>query len=376
VLPNLAAIGAQRYVLGLYRQLCAAGFSCEILLQTPQGEFIAELPREAWRSFQYKLFRQIRILRTVESIARLAWLLRSDQFDQVFSVTPFHNRLICLFRFLRIIRSRVVIEEHGFPPLYISRRDGMTLVEVIFYRYTFWLYRSADVIRVISVGIREFYSSKMLRQNVRLFPNLIDLARVRTLGAQAPSVSFKPENVNLVSFGRLSRQKNVPFLLRSVAEIAQTLPIRLWIIGDGDQRETLEKLAADLGIADRVQFLGFLENPYSVIRQAQMFLLTSDWEGAPQVIVEAMALGVPVAARDCQTGPAEMIGPNSERGWLVPFGVSESEFGNAVKLALANSSERLERATRACAFVDETYDLDRRATEQLALFFGAPSLTP
>lgn len=370
VLPNLSAIGAQRYVIGLSRQLEAKGFTCEFLVQSPQGEFFRELAPDKVRTFQYRRLTGVPVLRTGECVLRLGQMLRSGGYDHVFAVTPFLNRMICLLKALRLFDGRVVIEEHGFPPLYIRREDGMGWFEVQFYGNTFGLYRCASAIRVISVGILDYYQTKGLAANVRLFPNLIDLRRVQNLGAEPPVVTLAPSSFHVACFGRLTVQKNVAFLLSSMALLMSSMDVHLSIIGDGDQRRPLERLADDLGITDRVTFMGYLDNPYPVLRQASVLALTSRWEGSPQVLVEAMALGVAVVARDCQTGPSEIVGANSERGWLVPAEATEATFAEAVREALVDSPRRNARTTAAAAFVELTYDLHTRVGEQIDTFFG------
>ena len=95
--------------------------------------------------------------------------------------------------------------------------------------------------------------------------------------------------------------------------------LELHILGDGELRESLARLAGELGIADRVTFLGFQRDPFRHMRKADIFVLSSLWEGFGNVLVEAMAMGAPVVSTDCPHGPGEII-KDGETGLLVPPG--------------------------------------------------------
>jgi glycosyltransferase involved in cell wall biosynthesis len=374
VLPNLFAIGAQRYVLGICKMLEARGFECDFLLQDPSGQFLREVPAAKVVPFAHRFLSRIRYVRTVESMSRLAATLRRGNYDIIFSVTPFLNRVLCALKAAGAFSSRLVIEEHGYPPLYLTVEDGMSKAEVMFYRNTFGLYRKADAIRVISDGIREFYTSVGLETNVILFPNLIDLPRIDRLGREDPTTRLSDRTRNVVYFGRLGLQKNVAFLIESIGHLRRTVDAHLWIIGDGDQRQSLEQTAQRLGLAAHITFLGYQENPYPLLKQGDVFALTSVWEGSPQVIVEAMTLGVPVVSVDCLTGPSEMLGKKSERGWLVPRAADPAGFAASLADALERKEETHRRAEAAKKFATNTYDLQTRIDEYIDVFFqGVPS---
>jgi glycosyltransferase involved in cell wall biosynthesis len=250
----------------------------------------------------------------------------------------------------------------------------MSKAEVMFYRNTFRLYHQADAIRVISEGIHDFYASVGLKANVILFPNLVDLQRIDHLGREEPTVRFGGCPHNVVCFGRLGMQKNVGFLIESIGHLRRTLDAHLWIIGDGDQRQFLEQTSERLGLAAHITFLGYQENPYPLLKQGDVFALTSVWEGSPQVIVEAMILGVPVVSVDCLTGPNEMLGKYSERGWLVPHPNDSMRFATVLKKALVQKEESQRRAAAAAKFAIDTYDLQARIDEYIDVFFRGTSI--
>ena len=373
VLPDLFAIGAQRYVLGLTNLLKQRGYVCTFLLQNPAGKFLEDVPAQERITFQYQWLGKFRVIRTIESIIRLCLLLRHGNYGIILCVSPFLNRVVCLLKCLHLIPGDVLIEEHGYPPLYLTTDDGLKNIEVFFYRHTFWLYRWATKIRVISKGIRDFYWNDLrIRNNVILFPNLIDLERLNRLRHEPAAAILSTASPAIIYFGRLSLQKNVSFLIDCFARLLRTTDASLWIIGEGDQREILQVRVKQLKLESHIRFLGYVDNPYPILAQGNAMALTSHWEGSPQVLVEAMALDLPIVSVDCRTGPAEMIGENSERGWLSPSGDYDA-FTENLKNAIERRDETRRKAALAKAFAEREYDVVRRIDEYITVFFKRTS---
>ncbi|MDA8194713.1 MAG: glycosyltransferase [Thermaerobacter sp.] len=121
--------------------------------------------------------------------------------------------------------------------------------------------------------------------------------------------------------GRLAnRQKRVDLLLASLSRLAPAW--HLTVVGEGPDRAMLQHVAQTLGIAERVTWTGWQTNPWALTASLSALVLTSDYEGFPMVLLEALARGVPVVATDCATGPRDIVRPG-ENGWLVPPGHAE-----------------------------------------------------
>lgn len=123
----------------------------------------------------------------------------------------------------------------------------------------------------------------------------------------------------ILGVGELSGRKDYATLVNAFAIVRKEMPCRLLILGEGRQRENLERLAAELGVAADVRLPGFSTNPYAYMRRAGAFVHTSRWEGMPVVLIEALALGVPVVATDCPSGPRELL-QDGRVAPLVPVG--------------------------------------------------------
>lgn len=155
-----------------------------------------------------------------------------------------------------------------------------------------------------------------------VLPNVIDIDAIRAR-ARAPGASSSPcQAPYIVSVARLDElQKDHRTLLRAYAQLLREEPVRedLVIAGDGAFRQELEALAASLGIAARVHFVGHVDNPHGLISGARVFVLSSRNEGLPMGMLEALAHGKPVVATDCPTGPSDVL-DHGRAGMLVPIG--------------------------------------------------------
>jgi glycosyltransferase involved in cell wall biosynthesis len=127
----------------------------------------------------------------------------------------------------------------------------------------------------------------------------------------------------ILGIGRLSRIKDFPTLLRAFALLREQRPCRLIVLGQGRQRDKLLRLAEELGVADDFALPGFCKNPYAFLKRASLFALSSLREGCPNVLIEALALGLPSIATDCPNGPREIL-QDGRYGALVPPGDAEA----------------------------------------------------
>jgi len=127
----------------------------------------------------------------------------------------------------------------------------------------------------------------------------------------------------IVALGRLCPQKDYETMFRAFRRCSGKRAARLAVLGEGESRAELERLAEELGLAGKVHLLGFQREPLRWLARADVFLMTSRWEGCPLALLEAVAMGLKVVATDCPSGPAEILRDYS-RGALVPMGDEEA----------------------------------------------------
>jgi glycosyltransferase involved in cell wall biosynthesis len=188
------------------------------------------------------------------------------------------------------------------------------------------LYPSIDQIVAVSDGVAEDTASiaRYPRSRISVIRNPVitpALFQDAALPCQHPWLGESPElHVPIiVGAGRLQQQKDFPTLIRAFAQLRRTRPCRLLLLGDGRERPTLEALIVQLGIGADIDLPGFQPNLYAFLARADLFVLSSAWEGSPNVLTEALALGTPVVATDCPSGPREILA-GGRFGPLVPVG--------------------------------------------------------
>jgi glycosyltransferase involved in cell wall biosynthesis len=184
------------------------------------------------------------------------------------------------------------------------------------------------------------------RASIRHIPNPVDADEIRAL-SQGPSPFIGP-GPHFLGAGRLAPQKGFDLMVDAFARLAARLPeAQLWVLGEGEGRASLEEQAERLGLASRVHVVGHVPNPYVWMRHASAFVLSSRYEGLPNVVLEAIACGAPVAAFDCPGGTREILERIGGQV-LVPAG----DVG-----ALAEAMECQARAERQPADLPEEYRL-------------------
>ncbi|TKC83172.1 glycosyltransferase [Trinickia terrae] len=188
------------------------------------------------------------------------------------------------------------------------------------------------------------------RVNVEELPNVVDVDAIRRRAGEEIERHEKPF---IVSVARLDEgQKDHKTLLRAYARVCARRPATadLVLIGDGPDRQSLETLAGELGIRESVHFLGFCANPFPHIRQAEMLILSSRYEGFGMVLGEAMALGTPVISADCPTGPRDLL-EGGRAGLLVVPGDADA-MADAIERLLTDSELRRQLTSNALAKVE------------------------
>lgn len=171
-------------------------------------------------------------------------------------------------------------------------------------------YAAADLIVATSQGVADDLVSAfgVARSHLRVVPNPVDLDAVRASASEA----IDPEHATawrrpvIVAAGRLADAKNYPLLIDALALLRERVPARLFILGRGDQADALRARISAHGLDTAVVFCGFQKNPWKYIARADVFALTSRYEGFGNVLVEAMACGVPVVATR-SSGTADIV---------------------------------------------------------------------
>ncbi len=218
------------------------------------------------------------------------------------------------------------------------------------------LLSKADWVHTVSNGIKKELSELNWFDDKKITTvyNSLDKQRVCELAKQRSGHPWLDRKVRLnhkviLAVGRLASQKNHPLLIRSFANIAQSAGnIKLIILGEGRGREDLQSLIVKLGLAHIVSLPGWIANPFPLLCQTDVFVLSSYFEGLPIILIEALACGCNIVSTDCTHGPREIL-DHGKFGELVPVD-DELAMTEAISRSLNSNPNREALVARALEF--------------------------
>lgn len=315
--PSLAGGGAERVVLTLLGHLDRSRFAPELAAATLSGPYAGQVPADVPAH-------DLGSARARGAVLRLAALVRRSRPDVLFTTLGHLNLLAMLARPLYGRPApALVARETNIPSLNLGQSPYPCLFRLL-YR---GLYPRFDRVVCQSRDMRDDMVDNfgLPAGKARVIHNPVDadavVARAAAGGAGLPAGM-----VNLVAAGKLKQQKGFDLLLEALALLPADR-FRLTVLGQGPLRESLEEQARHLGLAGRAVFAGFQDNPYPWLAAADLFVLSSRYEGLPNVVLEALTLGTPCVAFRCPGGLDEVV-REGENGFL-------AEPGNPVDLARA-----------------------------------------
>lgn len=345
LLNDLHGGGAERVVVTLCNTLSMMGCCVTLLLARHQGPYLGDLsPR-------------VRVLRLkggrmLFAIPSLVTLIRRERFQCVLAGMDQPNIALLFARFFLPSTTKCFITEHSHPV--VSEKSVNNPIWWSIRRLRRLLYPLADHVIAVSENVRQALIDQLRcrPERVTTLHNPIDIEQAERLATEAPPIHwFRDRRIPLlVTAGRLDVAKDYPVMLKAVATLRQRRPVRLIILGDGNERQHLEELRDKLGLQDCVAMPGFMTNPFSFMAAADCFVIASRWEGFGNVIVEALACGTPVVSTNCG-GPREILG-NGRYGRLVPTG-DPIALASAIATTLDSPRNSVELKERATHFTPE-----------------------
>ena len=312
-LPSLEGGGAERVMLNLAAEFAERGVRTDLVLASAQGPYLRLVPP----SLRIVDLQATRLLRSLRPLA--AYLKRERPRALVAALD--HANLIAMAaaRFAGRDVHTVISLHCAYTRQIEAAGIRTTAVTWLMGR----LHRWAHAIVAVSEGVAEdaVGSIGIPRDRIEVIYNpVITPALVPSSIEPAAHPWFSDGGAPVVlGVGRLVPQKNFQLLIEAFARVRAQRPVRLVILGEGPERPALEALIARHGVQDVVALPGFVQNPYACIARAAVFVLSSDFEGLPTVLIESLALGTPVVATDCETGPREIL-RGGLHGELVPVG--------------------------------------------------------
>lgn len=304
VIPSLGSGGAERVICTLANELSERGYEVGVL-QT-QNESVSYPVSRAVKRFcmnaEQRYGNANVFMRYYGRIRDTRKVILEFSPDVVVSFTSNTNTDTC---FAAIgLGVPVIVSERNDPAIDPDSRVKQLLRSLAYYRANGFVFQTPDA---------QSYFRKSIQKTSCIIYN--------PLTARIPEPHTGRRDKRIVSVGRLHRQKNFPMLIDGFEEFSRTHPdYTLEIYGEGPMEEALRRLIEAKGLEENVVLKGFCKDVHEKIRTASCFVMTSDFEGMPNALVEAMALGMPCISTDCRCGGPRMLTQNGKSGLLIPTG--------------------------------------------------------
>jgi len=281
--------------------------------------------------------------RHIHKIRALTAVIESVQPDVLLSFLDGSNVLALETKLLKKPNCAFVISQRNNLSVSFERRyEFKGFRRWLKMAYVRWLYPKADHIISLSHGVKNDLVDNFDMPPDKITPihNPIAIQKIIEKSTEPVSYPWNRQSCRIViAVGRLYEQKGYFDLIEAFSRLEMDRPVKLVILGEGELRGQLEDFIASKGLQNDIWMPGFVENPWACMRDADVFVLSSHWEGFGNVIVEAMACGTPVVVTDCDYGPREIIN-NGEDGILVPVG-DVARLADEIDALLSDENERL-----------------------------------
>lgn len=320
-IPRMGGGGAERVVANLSNDFTRRGYSVVIYTPTDNNSYYEldskiKILGEGYHISKRKILRQVFFL--INGIRLWFAYKRRIKKEKPDIIISFLTATNCIALTHRYERAKLIVSERNDPTKYGKLTQYLLK----------HLYPKANVLVCQSNAVASFFECK----NTKIIPNPIDYSVL-------PAKYDGPRRKVICAIGRLMPQKNFANLIKAFWKLDSRFEdYTLEIYGEGPLRNELNKLILSLGLSGRIKLMGAHSNVLELIKDTSLFVMSSDYEGYPNALIEAMAIGLPVISTDFASGVAnELIG--EENGIIVSVG-DEVALSEAIAELLMNENRR------------------------------------
>jgi glycosyltransferase involved in cell wall biosynthesis len=305
-LPSLAGGGAEKQVVLLANGLAAKGIKVDLVLTQAKGPYLSMV------SDKVRIV-GLKSSRVLFSLPKLISYLRKHKPKILFSAMDYANVMALIANFFAAGCSKCIVSIRTHVSTNVMHARSYK-EKVIFYLAKF-LYKKAALVLAVSHDVANdiIRAMNLPAALVNVVYNPVINDKLFELSNQKITNWWQSEQTEvplILSVGRLEIEKNFTILIKAFAMLIKQTPARLLILGEGSLRHELQQLTEELDLQNSIKMPGFAANPYPHLKNCDLFVLSSNMEGLPGVLIEALALSPRIVATDCPGGTAEIL----ERG--------------------------------------------------------------
>ncbi len=304
-IPGLGSGGAERVISILANSLAEKGIEIDIV-SICNDKCVYNINTEINRiNLDMDKFNGNKISKIIERLKRIRLITKNKKPDIIISFLSEVNIDVCFA--LLGIKTPIIVSERNDPKIDPKSKIKQILRKIAYMNASGYVFQTDDA--------QNYFSNKIKRKSKII---------MNPLSENLPTVNFEEREKRIVSVGRLNNQKNYPMTFKAFQKFSKEYPeYTLEIYGEGNLKDDLTQLIKEMNLTEKIILKGFCSNVHKEVKNAAMFVMSSDFEGMPNALIEAMAMGIPSISTDCPCGGPKMLIKDKENGLLVPVGNSQ-----------------------------------------------------
>lgn len=318
-IPSCHGGGAERVMVTFANSFAKRGVLTDLVVCSLSGPYVNEIDK------QVNVF-DLKTVHASRSLPALLKYIHDNEPKAMISSNPETNIFAIIAKWLSGKNLTLAVREPNTPSVAGKiKNSSFPFKSFLIAVLRRMLYKYADLIIAPSKGVAyDLIKNKIAPESkVYVIYNPVDIEMIHDKMKEPVSHPWLEGPVPVIlSAGRLTKQKDFSTLIKAFGIVTDITPCKLIILGEGEQRKELETLVQELKLEGKVHMPGFVGNPFAFMARSSLFVLSSAWEGLPNVLIQAMACGMPVVATDCPSGPREIL-DDGKYGDLVPPGDPE-----------------------------------------------------
>ncbi len=320
IIPNLGGGGSERVLVTLLVNIDREKFEPILLVVNREGRYKDDIPKDIEvidlnaSQLRYAIFNIVKSIKSIKP-------------DIVYSTLGHLNLVIAMIRPFFSKQIAFVARESNTVSSHNQQERYPKLFDWLFRK----VYNNLDLIINQSWYMKNdlIENYNIDEKKIKVIYNPVDFKKIEESISVDNKILFDKNKINLLCVGKLAYEKGYDILIDAVAKLDDKFFIT--ILGEGREEESLKKLAKERGVSQKINFVGFVQNPYAYMNQTDLLLLPSRYEGLPNVILEAQACGKPTVTFDAPGGMSEII-EDDFNGFLV-IAFDSDEFAQKIKKA-------------------------------------------